>query len=369
VIDYDKILLEQLLANAPCALYWRDRQGRYLGCNKLFAQQLCLPIQDIIGKVDAQLPWGAKDHYQTDQEVIRSKTVIERIEQVVLAHRTMTLQITRVPLIYGGKVLGVLGISLDMTDFFQWREQAEAADKLKMAFIRDMEHDIRTPVAGIWGMSNILLTEETDPHKQDALKDINRCAKELLNYCTGIVDASKLQNQAPPILAKSFNLKALIESLIHLEIPSAKNKNLLLEMHYDPHLPEILKGDPFRIHRILLNLVSNAIKFTHHGQVTVNARRIEKQLSTRELILELSVNDTGIGIPENKTSWIYEKFAKVEASNTGYGQAQGQGFGLTIVKSFVEDLNGEIHLKTKLGEGSTFILHFPVKVPLTELVV
>ncbi len=365
--NYNEILLEQLLLHIPCAVYWRDRQGRYLGCNQLFSQQVGLPIQDIIGKIDAQLPWGIQDYYQIDQDVMRTNTVIERIETRQSAQHTVTLRITRIPLMQQGRTVGILGIALDITETCQLREQAETASRLKLAFIRDMEHDIRTPLSGIWGTANMIVQQETNNEKKQQLHDIVNCSKELLNYCNDIINISKIETCHTPILAKTINLKKLIHSILQIETPIAKRKKINLTFNYADNLSTMAIGDPHRIKCILLNLVSNAIKFTQQGYVNINANCIRSDKQQRNIIIELSVTDSGIGLPADKRDWIFETFTKVDPSNTGYHN--NHGFGLRIVKRLVDELDGDIHLKTELGKGSTFSVHLPLKIPLTDTVI
>lgn len=361
--DYNKILFEQLLLHVPCAIYWRDCKGRYLGCNQLFAQHVGLPVQDIVGKTDAQLPWGTHDGYRIDQETMHTLTVTERTEERQLIDQTLTLRITRIPLLNQGRVIGILGIAVDITEQYKLRFQADVANQLKKAFISDMEHDMRTPLSGIWGTADFLMSNETDPDKKDSLHNISDCAKELLDYCNEMITLSKIEKHPTPVLSKIFNLQQLMESVLQMQLPAAQHKKLDLKCRYANELPTMLKGDPRRIKQILLNLIGNAIKFTEQGYVYFNATCLQRD--KRHIVVSISVIDSGIGVPLEKRDWIFETFTKVAPSNSG--RSNGQGIGLYLVKRLIEDLDGDIHLQTELGKGSTFTLHIPFKIPLCDL--
>lgn len=242
--------------------------------------------------------------------------------------------------------------------------QAHADSEVKSQFISDMEHDIRTPASGMYGMMKVLAENEKDPERKSTFELLELCSKELMDYCDGIVSFSRTESGATPLISKAFKLEDVIQSVYKLEILAAKVKNIGFASSCDDNLPEVIIGDPERVRRILINLVSNAIKFTEKGHVKLSASLDHQDNINRKVIIKLTVEDTGIGIPEDKTTFVYERFTKLTRSNKG--TRPGQGLGLTIVKQFVGELDGDIHLTSEVGKGSIFDVYLAFKMPLSE---
>jgi len=371
-----EITLQSFISSLPGYVYWKDLEGVYLGCNERHARALGLKSpKEIIGRKDADLfsETQAQVFRQNDTMIMSSGKAIEIDEEGSEQDRIYLSQ--KAPLIdEDSNIVGVLGISFDITErkraeetLKKAKEQAELANNLKTNFIQDMEHDIRTPFTGILGLTNILLETENNDDRKKFLKDIASCTTELMCYCNNILDFSKIKSGVLPVVTKSFNLCELLDSIITMENPAAKIKNIRLSLDYDNNIPEVLMSDPFRVKRLLLNLVSNAIKFTPNGYVKLSVKLSEIEDTKRNLVLKFTVKDSGIGIPEDKKELIYERFTKVAPKNTGL--YKGQGLGLTIVKQFVDDLGGDIHLQTEIDYGSTFSVYLPLKKPLSDEII
>ena len=243
------------------------------------------------------------------------------------------------------------------------KSSAEAANTLKIEFIHNMEHDIRTPFSGIYGMAQLLLENETDLMKRDFLQDIVNCAKELLEYSTGILDFSLIESDSLPIVSKKFSINKLLEGLVAMETPPAKVKDLEFTAHCDSNVPDVVMGDRYRLQRILINLVSNAIKFTNQGCVRLSVK-LGKIMGPRHIVLCFIIEDTGIGIPKDKQDVIFERFSRLLPSNQR--QYKGQGLGLRLVRQFVDEMDGDIELKSAAGKGTTFTCSFTFKLPLVD---
>ncbi len=164
------------------------------------------------------------------------------------------------------------------------------------------------------------------------------------------------------ITEKKFNLLNVIESVVKIEMPAAKNKNLSFTSDLSTDLPKIVIGDRYRLCRLLINLVSNAVKFTNEGQVSIHVALLDKTDDT--YLIRFTIKDTGEGISLEQQNVIFEKFSRLSPSNKGL--YKGSGLGLMIVKQFIEEMKGEIDLKSKLGEGTDFICTLPFKIPLTD---
>lgn len=243
------------------------------------------------------------------------------------------------------------------------KAEVDSVNQLKTDFILNMQHDIRTPICGILGMTELLIDTVSYPELKSNLEQIATTSKELLDYCNEIIDFANIEYCSRPILKKPFRLKELFRSIIDMETPAANLKKLNLIMDIE-EIPDVISGDLYRIKRILINVVSNAIKFTNSGYVKIGAHLSSGLDIKREVVINFSVEDSGIGIPEEKIDFIYEKFSKITPSNKGL--YKGNGLGLRIVKEFIEELGGEISVKSRLNYGTIFNFSLPLSIPLFQ---
>ena len=227
---------------------------------------------------------------------------------------------------------------------------AEDAVKAKQQFLSNMSHEIRTPMNAIIGFTKVVLKTELTEKQQEYLTAIKLSGDTLIVLINDILDLAKVDAGKMTFEQIPFKLAASVSAMVHLFETKIQEKNLKLVMDYDAKIPEVLVGDPVRLHQIILNLVSNAVKFTSEGKITVGVRMLVQD--AEKVILEFAVTDTGIGIDENKLSTVFDNFQQATSGTSRlYG---GTGLGLAIVKNLVEPQGGTINVKSKMGEGSTF---------------
>jgi PAS domain S-box-containing protein len=227
---------------------------------------------------------------------------------------------------------------------------AENAVKAKQQFLSNMSHEIRTPMNAIIGFTKVLLKTEFTAKQKEYLQAIKMSGDALIVLINDILDLAKVDAGKMIFEQTPFKMSASIAAMLHLFETKIQEKNLKLVKEYDTNIPEVLVGDPVRLHQIILNLMSNAVKFTAKGKIIVNVSLLSED--EKKATIQFSVTDTGIGIPETKIGKIFENFQQASSGTSRlYG---GTGLGLAIVKQLVESQGGSIHVKSVIDEGSTF---------------
>ena len=227
---------------------------------------------------------------------------------------------------------------------------ASDAVKSKQQFLSNMSHEIRTPMNAIIGFTKVLLKSELNPKQKEYLSAIKISGDALIVLINDILDLAKVDAGKMTFEHTPFRMAQSVSAMLHLFETKIQEKNLEFINVYDPDIPEVLVGDPIRLHQIILNLISNAVKFTAKGTITISVRLLSQD--DKNVTIEFSVSDTGIGIPENKLADIFDNFQQATTSTARlYG---GTGLGLAIVKKLVEPQGGSISVKSKLDQGTTF---------------
>lgn len=367
----EKHFIEDLLNLLPTAIFWKNTDSIFIGCNQRFAEMAGLNSpKDIIGKSDYDLPWGdtqAELYRIDDQDVILYGSAKLNIEETLtLADgREICLLTNKTPLFSSdGEVMGVLGIFYDITErknmelsLAKAKDSAEAASLAKDEFIRNMSHDIRTPLTGMIGISGILEQEAHNTSEKEYARMINVSGETLLSLLNSVLEIVSASNARDhEVICGSFKLHDIVKKICDLEYPTICYKHLKLNVHIDDSVPQYLISDAMKLHRILLNLVGNAIKFTHQGTISIEVNALH-QASNRALI-QFRVSDTGIGMPENEISKIFDKFYRSSPSYKGI--YEGHGVGLYVVKKYCDILGADIHVSSELNVGTCFTINIPL---------
>ncbi|MCC7544640.1 MAG: PAS domain S-box protein [Aquabacterium sp.] len=375
-------LLRAVVEGTSDAIFIKDKQGRYLMANQATADILGCTVQDILGNDDTTVfaPATAQQLMARDQAILeegRTQTTEEQL--TTLDGEDWRFLVTKGPLLDAqGQVVGLFGMSRDITEIHQARlalqhhqeqleavvqqrtaelnlarQEAEQLAQVKSEFLANMSHEIRTPLNGVLGLAQLGLQDTTSPSAQHLFGQIVQSGRLLLGVVNDILDfskieAGKLQTEAIPV-----NLRELLDRALAPIRQRAHDQGLTVDLHLASDLPICIESDPLRLEQILLNLLTNAIKFTRTGGITLRAQRHDKRVL-------IQVSDTGIGMTDEQLANLFTPFTQADNSTTRrYG---GTGLGLTITKRLVELLGGDIQVRSQAGQGATF----EISLPLTE---
>lgn len=360
--------LQVLIDTIPAPIFYKDRNGLYLGCNKALEDYLRLPKEKILGRsvfevTDKHI---AEKYHKTDLELFKNPGKLEYEIQITYPDKTKHhFVVNKATYLNRNKeIAGIVGVILDITelkniqaDLIKAKTEAELANKAKSEFLASMSHEIRTPMNAIIGMSELLLDTPLTQEQAKYVKVLHDAGESLLNLINDILDISKIESGQIELEEVEFDLLEVVERLLDVLSLKANEKGLELAYTIDPDVPVFLKGDPTRLRQVLVNLIGNSIKFTEKGEVVLNIslgrdesyNHVSKGREGRVKLL-FTVKDTGIGIPEDKLTSIFEKFTQADTSTTRkYG---GTGLGLAISKKLVEMMGGSIWVESRLGKGT-----------------
>ena len=372
---------ENIIGCMPGNVYWINKDCIAVGCNRnvlnMFGFQSIDEFRGLnfeqMGKIGG---WSAEAQAKFEKD---TRQVIETGEPklheeeppIPTASGEMIYFLTsRVPLYdHHRNLLGVVGISMDVTKLKLMEEflrqskiQAESANIAKTEFLENMRHDIRTPLTGIIGAAEIIQLKSKNTEVQEFADYLMKSSEALMHYLNAILESIQVTSGAVPVLQQKFDLKTKLQEVVDLMLAKAGSKNLSLQFLYDPALPNFVMSDPKRLHRIALEVISNAIMFTQEGFVKLSVSA--EQHKENHFILRLTVEDSGIGIPPERQAEIFTRFKKLTPSYKGI--YKGLGLGLHIVKEYVDDLDGEIYLENVHPHGTRFTCLIPMKISLLQ---
>lgn len=370
------ISLKEIISHMPGNVFWKDRAGYYLGCNNNLAKLLGLKSPDeIVGKrikdfqIGKEFVVGIKE---SDEQIMRSKKGQFLEEAGVDLQGNPAIYFSqKIPFLNEHhRVVGLLGISIDITQQKRMeeelkiaKEKAEASSRAKSQFLAVVNHELRTPLTCVTGLIEFLKQDHLSTReKKGMIKAIESSTNYLLNLVNDMLDFSRLETGEFNLRTTKVNLNSLIDKTCLLLKPLAEKKQLQLIYRYPfEDIPKYILTDAVLLSRILVNLMSNAIKFTEKGQIIIEIKLLQQ--TGRQARLEILVHDTGLGIPEDKLNVIFEPFQQLSDAYTRQSSRSGTGLGLTIVEKLAELINGNIHVTSQLGKGSTFSIEGTFNLP------
>lgn len=242
-------------------------------------------------------------------------------------------------------------------------EAALEASNLKSAFVANISHELRTPLAGIMGMNELLQKSELSAEQSELSNAVQDSARSLLAIVNDLLDLSKIEAGKINVESVPLNITSVVHDCFQVLTQAAQQKGLSLLLETDSDLPNGLYGDPVRLHQVLLNLVSNAVKFTLQGTVTVRVTVLSS--ASHQATIKIAVTDTGIGLSEQEQKYLFLPFSQVDNSSTRL--YSGTGLGLAIAKRLVELMGGQIGIVSSKGQGSTFWFTVPFRFTASDL--
>lgn len=382
-------LLQQVFSDLPNRVYWRDKELRFVGANPGFLRDFGLTsMQQLHGLTDTDLPLLAQNPElrERDQQTLQLKLAACNQEMRIQLNTdantagpsldsTRWVEHSSVPLYDEyGDITGILGSYYDISTIKraaeemslaretaeQARAAAEAANLAKSDFLANMSHEIRTPINAIVGMANLAQkTQLTDKQKR-YIKVIDSSSQALLGVINDILDFSKIEANKLTIERIPFDLDEVLSTLADMFAYKAYDKGLEFIINLPANIPTMLIGDPLRLQQVLINLVSNAIKFTEDGEINVSCTLLDR--NSDKVWLRIEVKDTGIGMTAEQSAKLFQAFSQADTSTTRkYG---GTGLGLTISRRLVKLMQGDMGVSSSANQGSNFFIELVL--PLQE---
>ena len=352
---------EELVRNSPVAIVNIGVDGRVVSCNPAFERMYGWKEHEIINQVLDDIITDESTRGQAASFTQRAEDqTVQGLGRRRRRDGTMVdVEVLAVPVVIDGERVGMMGLYHDITELLAARREAEAANTAKSHFLASMSHELRTPLNAIIGYSEMLAEDAREEGRDGAVADLQKihaAGRHLLTLINDVLDLSKIEAGKMELYLETFEVRGVIDTVMATVAPLvARNGNVLATEV--PRSLGSIHGDMTRLRQILLNLLSNASKFTEGGTITVTARR-EGAGDDEQLVV--AVRDTGIGMTDTQLGRLFEAFSQAEVSTAArYG---GTGLGLAISRRFCEMMGGTISVASVVGTGTTFTVRLPVRV-------
>lgn len=358
-------MLQTVMDNVPQFIFWKDRDSNYLGANTNFLRAAGIESEgDIVGKSDFDMPWDegeAKFYRECDARVMDADTPEYRIHETqrMASGDVLHLETNKIPLHDAdGRVIGILGTYEDIGDrkraeqeLMQAKEQAEQANRAKSEFLSRMSHELRTPLNAILGFAQLLNMEIENEEEQGFVKEILTAGNHLLNLISEILDLSRIEAGKLAFDTDVVSLDDVIDESIKMTRQFAESRRISIQLDRDSFESRKVKADYVRLKQVLINLVSNAIKYNQlDGQVSIKA------IPKDDGYVRVEIMDTGMGMTDAEVGRLFTPFERLGRDKDGI---DGTGIGLVISKEIIEHMGGNIGVESQSGSGSTFWFTLP----------
>ena len=356
---------EALVETSPVAIATLDLEGRVVGWNPGAERLFGYTPGEAIGRDLSDLvtaPEKREEVRAAIQRVLKENRLQAIARRMRKDGTVVDVETSAMPVVVDGVQVGIIVTYHDITELLRARQEAEAANEAKSAFLATMSHEIRTPMNAVIGMSGLLLNTALTDEQREYAEVVRQSGDALLTVINDVLDFSKIEAGKLELEAQPFDVRECVEGALDLVATRAAEKGLDLAYLVVDGTPAAVVGDVTRLRQILLNLLSNAVKFTERGEVvlSVTGRGVPESAGLHDLTF--SVRDTGIGIPPDRVGRLFQSFSQVDASTTRrYG---GTGLGLAISQRLTELMNGRIAVTSEVGVGSEF--RFTIRAPAAE---
>lgn len=353
------MLLRSIVDSSPDLFYYRDENGVFAGCNKMFEMVMGKSSEELIGKSVEQIysTQYLPKVLETDQQVSKTQQPLTLDVEYHVEGEPRWFEMRKLPFINdNGKYIGLLAFGRDITSRKEAEQALETAYKDKGKFIATLSHELRTPLNGIVGLTRMMLDTELTAQQKSWCNTVFSSAETLGNIFNDIIDLDKIDREQLDIATDSINVSDFINDVVNFAGLIADQKGLEFTINRSGLLDVYALLDPTRLRQILWNLINNAVKFTHRGNVTLECRRENREDGPW---LTISVIDTGMGIPVDQLERIFEMYYK--APDASGSNAIGSGIGLAVTKALVQAMKGTIAVQSQQGKGSRFDVEIPLQ--------
>jgi len=363
------LTLSTMYKAIPDLVYSMDVDCKFTSCNRSYEEFHGLTESEIIGKTDFEIyanapdPELAKNIMDVNKKVIdEQKTITEEETHIRPDKKNVLLKSTKTPLIQDGKVIGLLGISRDITEHREAVKAANEASKAKSAFLARMSHEIRTPMNAIIGMTELALREGELSSVYRHIRTVKQAGAHLLSLINDILDFSKIEVGKLEILEEEYTVSSLVNDVISIIRMRVVDSNIRFVVNIDCNIPNLLAGDETRVRQVLLNILNNAVKYTERGFVSFTAQC--DVIDEKNINLVMEVMDSGRGIKQDDLDKLFGEYMQVDLTrNKGI---EGVGLGLAITWNIVKAMGGDIKVYSEYGKGSVFTVTIPQKISSSE---
>jgi two-component system sensor histidine kinase/response regulator len=354
--------LQGILDHASAMISVTDVEGRYLLVGRRWEQATGRRAAEVIGRTDAELvPGYATPSRSADLEVIRTGEAVEYERDTITSEGARSYLTVKFPLKDAdGEVYAVATMSTDVSERKRALAEAVDASRSKSEFLANMSHEIRTPLNGVIGMTELLLDTELSSEQRAFVQTAAKSGEALLGVIDDILDFSKIEAGKLDLDLHDVDVREAVGGICAMLVPQAQGKDIELSAVVGDDVPALVRADGVRLRQVVTNLVSNAVKFTHHGAVAMRVEAVERDEGAATLRFEVA--DTGIGIAPAKLDKLFESFSQADTSTTRrYG---GTGLGLAISRQLVQLMGSEIVAESVPGHGSRF--SFELRLEIAE---